>query len=64
MKTTREIKKLAPWNDPKVKWVCEAHPDKEFEHIIWNWRRFRFIECPGPGMVEDTEENRRKGYFE
>ncbi len=32
----------APWNNPQVRWVCEAHPDKDFPHD----------DCPGPGMPE------------
>lgn len=44
---------LAPWNDPTVKWVCENHPDKEFE-----------VECScGAGMPEPTPENYQKGYI-
>jgi hypothetical protein len=53
----------APWNDPEVRWVCESHPTKDAEHIVFNWWRLRFEECGGPGMPEDTEENRRKGYI-
>ncbi len=45
--------RVAPWNDPSVKWICEQHPEKEFPHD----------DCAGPGMVEDTPENRRKGYI-
>ena len=22
---------LAPWNNPNMRWVCENHPDKEWE---------------------------------
>ena len=50
----------APWNDPKVRWVCEQHPTKDFEHKIgFFFKR----ECAGPGMPELTEENKRKGYL-
>lgn len=28
--------------DTGMGWVCEAHPDKEFEHD----------DCPGPGMPD------------
>jgi hypothetical protein len=34
------FKELAPWNDPRVRWVCEQHPDKDFPHD----------DCAGPGM--------------
>ena len=53
------MKKLAPWNDPNVRWVCENHPTKDFEHKLWF-----FWECGGAGMPEPTEENIRKGYVE
>lgn len=44
--------KIAPWNDPSVKWVCENHPEKEWE-----------VECScGAGMPEPTPENYQKGY--
>lgn len=44
---------FTPWNDPNVKWVCENHPDKEWE-----------IECDcGAGMPEPTPENYQKGYI-
>lgn len=56
--------KLAPWNDPEVRWVCEQHPNKDFEHRVWSWRKFRFVDCPGPGMPELTKENIKKGYIE
>jgi len=55
--------KMGPWNDSTVRWVCEAHPTKDFEHRIFNWKKLRFEECGGPGMVEDTPENRKKGYL-
>lgn len=50
--------KLAPWNDPTVKWVCENHPTKEQSHRIW-----LFFRCGGAGMPESTEENIKKGYI-
>ena len=44
--------RLAPWNDLSVKWVCENHPEKEWE-----------VECScGAGMPEPTPENYQKGY--
>ncbi len=54
------MNKIAPWNDPSVRWVCEEHPTKEQEHRLFPffWRR-----CGGAGMPEPTEENRRKGYI-
>lgn len=53
--------KTAPWNDSSVRWVCEAHPKKEFEHRLW----FGFGPvCAGPGEPEDTPENRAKGYIQ
>lgn len=55
--------KLAPWNDKELRWVCEDHPTKDFEHKIFNWKKFRFEYCGGAGMPEDTPENRAKGYF-
>lgn len=24
-------KEKAPWNNPNMRWVCENHPDKEWE---------------------------------
>lgn len=53
--------KKSPWNDKEVRWVCEQHPHKDFEHKIgwWPFRRW----CAGPGMPEDTQENRDKGYI-
>ena len=55
------MKKIAPWNDPEVRWVCENHPNEEQSHLIgiWPFRR----ECGGAGMPERTEENRAKGYI-
>ena len=52
-----------PWNDTEIRWVCEQHPNRDFEHKIFNWCKFRFEECAGPGMPEDTPENRAKGLF-
>jgi len=40
--------KLAPWNDPSVKWVCEEHPDKPFPHD----------DCGGPGMMDEAGRRR------
>jgi hypothetical protein len=31
---------LPPWDDPEVIWMCEKHPNLEFEHD----------DCPGPGV--------------
>ena len=56
--------RLAPWNDPKVRWVCENHPIKDCEHKIFNWRKLKFEECGGAGMPEITEENIKKEYIE
>lgn len=50
--------KLAPWNDPTVKWVCEEHPRHEQGHKL-----FFGLYCDGAGMPEDTPENRAKGYI-
>lgn len=54
--------KQAPWNN-NIRWVCENHPTKDAEHIIFNRKRLRFEECGGAGMPEPTEENYRKGYI-
>lgn len=41
--------RIAPWNDPELRWVCEAHPTKDFEHrLFFGLGR----ECAGPGMPE------------
>lgn len=53
------MKKIAPWNDPEVRWVCEEHPTKDQEHRIW-----LFWRCGGAGMVEITQANIDKGYVE
>jgi hypothetical protein len=50
----------APWNDSKVRWVCEDHPTKDQEHRLFPffWKR-----CGGAGMPEPIEENINKGYI-
>ncbi len=50
--------KQAPWNDKEVRWVCEDHPTKDFEH-----RRWFLLRCGGAGMVELTQKNIDKGYI-
>ncbi len=55
--------KIAPWNDKSVRWVCEEHPSKDQSHTIFIWWKFKFEECGGAGMPEDTKENREKGYI-
>ena len=55
----KEEKKIAPWNDPDIRWVCEDHPTKEMEH-----RTFFLSACGGAGMPELTYENYKKGYLE
>lgn len=55
--------KKAPWNDPEVRWVCENHPTKDQEHIVFNWKKLRFERCGGAGMPEPTKENEEKGYL-
>ncbi len=44
--------KVAPWNDPNIKWVCEDHPTQEQEHRVfpWFWKR-----CGGAGMPEPAD---------
>lgn len=59
--TTQQGGRLAPWNDPSVRWVCENHPDKDFEHKIRHLLFFK-RECGGAGMPEITEVNIKKGY--
>ncbi len=54
----KEPSKIALWNDPSVKWVCEEHPTKEQGHKVW-----LFWECGGAGMPELTKENIEKGYI-
>ena len=44
------MSKIAPWNDPNLRWVCENHPTKDHEH-----KRFFFFECGGAGMPEPHE---------
>ncbi len=63
----KEGKRIAPWNDPNVRWVCEEHPTEDQGHLIpvfplslWFGKK----ECGGAGMPEPTEENRLKGYLE
>lgn len=52
-------RKLGPWHNSSVRWVCEEHPAKDHEHRLW----FGFgPECGGAGEPEHTEENIRKGY--
>lgn len=51
-------KKLAPWNDPSVKWVCEEHPRYPQGHPL-----FFGFHCDGAGMPEPTQENVDKGYI-
>lgn len=60
MSNLSSIYKKAPWNDEEVRWVCEEHPTKEQSHRLfpWFWKR-----CGGAGMVEPTEENKKKGYL-
>lgn len=61
MELMRPFVQLAPWNDPNIRWVCEAHPTKDFEHRLC----FSFgAICAGPGMPEDTPENRARGYIQ
>jgi len=49
-KSSRIEKKVAPWNDVNLKWVCEEHPTKEQEHRLSFWKR-----CGGAGMPEPHE---------
>ncbi len=44
--------KVAPWNDPNMRWVCEDHPTKDQSH-----RLFFGLgpECGGAGMPEPHE---------
>ena len=45
-------RKVAPWNDPNVRWVCEDHPAEEQSHRLF----FGFgRECGGAGMPEPCE---------
>lgn len=59
--TKTEGNRIAPWNDPQVKWVCEDHPTEEQGHKV-GWWVFK-KECGGAGMPEPTEENKIKGYL-
>jgi hypothetical protein len=43
-----EQQRIASWNDPSVRWVCEEHPTKEQGHRVW-----LFWNCGGAGMPED-----------
>ncbi len=56
------MKKVAPWNDPEVRWVCEDHTTKEQGHLIlvWDGSWFSLKECGGAGMPEPTEENKKR----
>jgi len=46
--------KIAPWNDPTIRWICEEHPTEEFEHKIG----FFFKEvCAGPGMPDPLQQD-------
>jgi hypothetical protein len=56
--------KVAPWNDPKVKWVCEYHPEAEQGHDAIDPVTHKTVECGGSGMPEQTQENIDKGYIE
>lgn len=56
----KRMKKIAPWNDPDVRWVCEDHPTKDQEHRLFP---FFWLRCGGAGMPEPTEENIKKGYI-
>lgn len=42
--------KLAPWNDPSIRWVCEDHPTEDQSHLIDG------KECGGAGMPAPTVE--------
>ena len=46
-------KDLPPWNDPTIRWVCEQHPEHDFEHRVWSWRKLGYVECAGPGMPKE-----------
>lgn len=41
------MKKIPPWDDPNVEWVCENHPTKEQEHRLFPWF---WLRCGGAGM--------------
>lgn len=50
--TIKEQNKISPWNDPTIRWVCEEHPTKDFEHRLL----FGFgPECGGAGMPENDK---------
>ncbi len=58
--------KQAPWNDSSVRWVCEDHPTYDQGHLMPRFAWLPWLsteECGGAGMVEDTPQNRAKGYF-
>lgn len=49
-----EEKRIAPWNDPNIKWICEQHPTEDFEHKVGFF--FPGV-CPGPGMPAERDDN-------
>ena len=53
---SKKIKKIAPWNDKSIRWVCEEHPTEEQEHKIGLFKR-----CGGAGMPDPkTHDNMGK----
>ena len=48
------MEKIAPWNDPNIRWVCEKHQTEDQSYKVG---LFSMFECGGAGMPE-SEENR------
>jgi hypothetical protein len=63
-KMREEDLKLAPWNDPSVRWVCEEHPNEDQGHKVVKkgikisleeaekWGSFFLEECGGAGVPD------------